>query len=198
MAEAAMGGGDVKGDTFLTDMLMTGNKPGGKGMATKKGKATFASASKPKLRSGSAANRSYPAAQDGGGLNEDQSEFSDYEDEYRDVVFDVEHSRALVAVADNYLEGREEPLLALPAPGDDSDSFSMDETKSLGGASRFSGASGMSKLSDRNFVNINKSAQSKIRPFLRQQRPTDRLAPDQRARLEEMIKEIEDNIDEIT
>ena len=36
-----------------------------------------------------------------------------------------------------------------------------------------------------------------MRPFLRQQRPTDRLAPDQRARLEEMIKEIDDNIDEL-
>ena len=34
-----------------------------------------------------------------------------------------------------------------------------------------------------------------MRPFLMRQMPTDRLAPDQRARLEEMIKEIDDNID---
>ena len=60
-----------------------------------------------------------------------------------------------------------------------------------------SGVSGVSKLSNRNFVSINKQAQSKIRPFIRQQRPTDRLAPDQRARLEEMVKEIEDNIDDL-
>jgi len=32
---------------------------------------------------------------------------------------------------------------------------------------------------------------------LRQQRPTDRLAPDQRARLEEMVQEIEDNMDDL-
>lgn len=92
MAEAAaMGGGDIKGETFLTDMLLTGGvgKPGAKGIATKKGKATFASASKPKLRSGSAAGRTY-SAQDGG-ADDDQSEIiSDLEDEYRDVVFDVE------------------------------------------------------------------------------------------------------------
>ena len=34
-----------------------------------------------------------------------------------------------------------------------------------------------------------------MRPFLRNQRPTDRLAPDQRARLDEMVQEIEDNIE---
>ena len=95
---------------------------------------------------------------------------SDYEDEYRDVVYDVEGSRALVQVADDFLDGKEdEPLLALPAPGDDLDlsSIAGDDTKSMGGASRFSGASGMSKLSNRNFVSINKSAQAKIRPFIR-------------------------------
>ena len=64
----------------------------------------------------------------------------------------------------------------------------------MGGASR---ASGVSKLSDRNFLQINKSAQGKMKPFLRMQKPTDRLAPDQRARLEEMVKEIDDNIDDL-
>lgn len=99
---------------------------------------------------------------------------SDLEDEYRDVVFDVDQSRALVKVADDYLDGKdEEPLLALPAPGDDLDfsGISMggtDDTKSLGGVSRATGMSGVSKLSNRDFVSINKSAQSKMRPFLRQ------------------------------
>lgn len=131
----------------------------------------------------------------------DQSDLSDLESEYRDVVNDVNYSRALVKVAENFLDGKEdeEPMLALPAPGDDEldiDKFDNydDDTKSMGGVSRFSG---MSKLSDRNFVNINKSAQGKMRPFLRMQRATDRLAPDQRARLEEMVKEIDDNIDDL-
>ena len=45
---------------------------------------------------------------------------SDYEDELRDEVYDVNATRALVAVADDFLEGRDDaPLLALPAPGDD-------------------------------------------------------------------------------
>ena len=88
---------------------------------------------------------------------------SDYEDEYRDVVMDVENSRALVQVADDYLSGKdEEPFLALPAPGDDLDISGIgnydDDTKSMGGDSRASGKSGMSKLSDRNFVAINRSA----------------------------------------
>ena len=40
MAEAALVGGDQKGDTFLTDMLVQGSsKTGVKG--TKKGKAVF-------------------------------------------------------------------------------------------------------------------------------------------------------------
>jgi len=77
---------------------------------------------------------------------------------------DVENSRALVQVADDYLSGKdEEPFLALPAPGDDNLDISGignydDDTKSMGGASRASGISGMSKLSDRNFVAINRSA----------------------------------------
>ena len=112
---------------------------------------------------------------------------------------DVNYSRALVKVADDFLDGKDdEPLLALPAPGDDLDMSKFDnyddDTKSMGGASR---APGVSKLSDRNFLQINKSAQGKMKPFLRMQKPTDRLAPDQRARLEEMVKEIDDNIDDL-
>ena len=98
---------------------------------------------------------------------------SDLEDEYRDVVFDVEQSRALVQVADDYLDGKdEEPLLALPAPGDDLDFSGIsgigdDDTKSMGGASRTTNRSGISKLGSRDFVSINRSAQGKMRPFLR-------------------------------
>ena len=95
-----------------------------------------------------------------------ENDSDDYGDEYRDMVFDFDHSKALVRVADDYLEGREAPLLALPAPGDElnEDLLSAqgaDDTKSLGGAS------GMSKLSDRNFIQINKAAQAKVKPFLR-------------------------------
>ena len=50
MAEAAMmGGSGHGGDTFLTESLMVGAKKGAK----KAGKATFSTAAKPKLKSGS-------------------------------------------------------------------------------------------------------------------------------------------------
>ena len=182
-----MGGSAHGGDTFLTESLMGGSKKGAK----KAGKATFSTATKPKLRSGSQMGAAGGSQTPGGGranddfeFSEDQSEaISDIEDEYRDVVYDVDQSRALVKVADDYLDGNdEEPLLALPAPGDDESEISglsvLDDGKSIGGVSRMTGVSGMSKLSDRNFVQINRSAQGKMRPFLRQQRPTDRLAPD--------------------
>ena len=152
------GGGHGGGDTFLTESLMVGAKKGAK----KAGKATFSTAAKPKLKSG--------MGMAGGGraddfdFYEEQSEaVSDIEDEYRDVVFDVDQTRALVKVADDYLDGKdEEPLLALPAPGDDESDISglsvLDDSKSIGGVSRMTGVSGMSKLSDRNFVQINRSA----------------------------------------
>ena len=57
------------------------------------------------------------------------------EDEYRDVVVDIEHSRQLMKVADDFLEGKDDlPLLALPAPGDENKY--EDDTKSLGGFSQ--------------------------------------------------------------
>ena len=185
MAEAAIGGGDQKGDTFLTDMLLQGNsKTGVKG--TKKGKAVFQSGSKPNMVRSSAAGRKTPNKQsrDRTIVDEQTENISDLEDEYRDVVFDVEQSRnlrveqsrALVQMADDYLDGKDEAPLAITGPMHDLEGF--DDTKSFGGASRFSGVSGMTKMSERNYVDINKSAQGKMRPFLRQQRPTDRLAPD--------------------
>lgn len=161
-----MGGGSNLGETFLTDMLLTGNAKKGP-VGAKKGKATFSTATKPKLRAGTGVgSRVTPSKgfDDFYGKDnnaEDESVISDLEDEYRDVVYDVDNSRALVKVADDYLDGKdEEPLLALPAPGDDleiSGGFSIDDSKSIGGASRASSnVSGISKLSNRNFVSINK------------------------------------------
>lgn len=111
------------------------------------------------------------------------------------MVFDFEQSKALVKAADNYLDGlpeEEESLLALPAPDAFSDlnQSDIDETKSLGGASQ------MTKLSDRNFVDINKSAAGRTR-FMLGQRVTDRLSEDQRAKLDEIDKEIDDNLEAI-
>lgn len=88
---------------------------------------------------------------------------SDLEDEYRDVVFDVQQSRALVKVADDYLDGKDEEPFLMLTNGDEFDisgisSIGGDDTKSLGGASRASNISGISKLSNRDFVSINKSA----------------------------------------
>ena len=101
-------------------------------------------------------------------------------------------------VADDYLEGREDdiPLLALPAPGDDqaiAEGFDLDDKLSMGGVSQMTG---VSKLSDRNFISINKSAAGRTRMVIGQ-RVTDRLAPDQRERLEAMVAEIDENIDEL-
>lgn len=85
---------------------------------------------------------------------------SDLEDEYRDVVYDVNESRALVKVADDYLDGKDEEPLLMLGNGDEFDISSIggDDTKSLGGGSRMSNTSGISKLSNRDFVSINKHA----------------------------------------
>lgn len=98
MAEAAMLGGGAPGDTFLTDMLLTGNPKSKAGVTAKKqGKATFSTATKPNLRSGSSNGRQQTEVKDRGDdyLEESQAD-SDLEDEYRDVVYDVDQSRALV------------------------------------------------------------------------------------------------------
>ena len=63
-------------------------------------------------------------------------------------------------VADDFLDGKDdEPLLAIMGQGEELDIGKFDnyndDTKSMGGAS---GTSGVSKLSNRNFVDINKGA----------------------------------------
>mmetsp|Transcript_31214 Transcript_31214/g.38541 ORF Transcript_31214/g.38541 Transcript_31214/m.38541 type:complete len:103 (-) Transcript_31214:2339-2647(-) len=99
MAEAAMmGGGGAGGETFLTDMLMTGSQRRNTGVGAKKsGKATFQTAAKPNLRSGSRSRMTPSKEQHATGADVDQSEqLSDLESEYRDVVNDVAFSRAMV------------------------------------------------------------------------------------------------------
>jgi hypothetical protein len=82
-------------------------------------------------------------------------------------VVDIEHSRQLIKVADDFLEGRDDlPLLALPAPDD---GLEQDDTQSLGGASLLTGVSQTStrtKMSERNFIDINKSAAARTRMML--------------------------------
>lgn len=51
-------------------------------------------------------------------------------------------------------------------------------------------------MSERNFLEINKSAAGRTRMMLGQKK-TDRLAPDQRERLEQLVKDIDDNIEEL-
>ena len=73
MAEAAMmGGSGHGGDTFLTESIMGGPKKGAK----KAGKATFSTATKPKLRSNSqmgAGDNRTP----GGGRGDDNDYFEE-------------------------------------------------------------------------------------------------------------------------
>ena len=101
MAEAAMMGGAGVGDTFLTDMLLTGKdsraqqRKGSNAAGKRQGKATFQSAMKPSMRSGSQnAGRLTPSKQasgrHGATIDQESEALSDLEDEYRDVVFDVE------------------------------------------------------------------------------------------------------------
>ena len=51
-------------------------------------------------------------------------------------------------------------------------------------------------MSERNFIDINKSAAARTRMMLGQKK-TDRLAPDQRERLEELVKDIDESIDNL-
>ena len=84
-------------------------------------------------RTNQSAAKAYRKDSDTVGDSQSRINESDDEDEYRDVVVDIEHSRQLIRVADDFLEGRDDlPLLALPAPDD---GLEQDDTQSLGGAS---------------------------------------------------------------
>lgn len=86
---------ESNGDTFLTDML------------TKKRAGSQASTSKRKQ------------AAPGKKIEEEEEEADS--DELQDVVYDYEQTQAMMEAADDFLH---QPLLSLPAPGDDLDTQS--------------------------------------------------------------------------
>ena len=71
-----------------------------------------------------------------------------------------------------------------------------DDTKSLGGVTQQTGMTGKSTLSNKSKVSINKHNVGKYGKMLKQ-RNVDRLDPESRARLEAMVKEIDDNLEEL-
>lgn len=87
---------DKDGDTFLTDMLFSKGEQKGRNVQSQMG-GKNASASKAPAR-------------------DDYSNLDDLDDEYRDMVFDIGASKALVQMADDFLDDK--PMLALPAPED--------------------------------------------------------------------------------
>lgn len=96
----------------------------------------------------------------------------DIESELRDVVFDYEGSQALVLAADNFLS--------------EGDTFSKKSGRS--------GRSGVSTTSSKIFEN--KTNASKYDPF-RIKLLQDRLNEKEKARLGALLKEIDDNIDQL-
>lgn len=83
------------GDTFLTDMLNSKNRP-------RAGSSTSA-----------AKNKKQTAVKQPDYDDKDSNVDSD---EYQDVVYDVEQTQALMDMADDFLH---QPMLSLPAPGDE-------------------------------------------------------------------------------
>ena len=62
---------------------------------------------------------------------EEQSEFDqDLEEEYKDEVFDFDQSKALVQMADDFLDNK--PMLALMPPGSEEE----EDTFSVGGVTQ--------------------------------------------------------------
>ena len=179
-------------DTFLTDMLFKGE---GKGQQPRRqNKATFQSATKPQLpgKGNSRARQAKNAsAMRDKNLEEESQADSDLEDEYKDTVFDFDQSKALVQMAEDYLDNK--PMLALMA-GIEEDY--EDDTQSLGGATNQTGMTGKSTLSSKSKVSINRLNVGKYGKLLGQ-RQVDRLDPESRARLEAMVKEIDDNLEEL-
>ena len=165
-----------------------------KGQPKRQNKATFQSATKPQLSA--KGNSQTRQAKNKSALKdkniEHQSQVdSDLEDEYRDEVFDFDHSKAVVQMADDYLEDK--PMLAIMAGLEDENE---DDTKSLGGVTQQTGMTGKSTLSSKSKVSINKHNVGKYGKMLKQ-RNVDRLDPESRARLEAMVKDIDDNLDDL-
>ena len=151
------------GDTFLTDMLFKGEA---KQQQRRQNKATFQSATKPQLAGrGSSRTRqaSSKTAQKEERVEEQSNVDSDLEEEYKDTVFDFEQSKALVQMADDYLDNK--PLLALMAPGSE---YEEDDTQSLGGVTQQTGMTSKSKLSDKSKISINKRNVGKYGALMKQ------------------------------
>ena len=93
-------------------------------------------------------------------------------------------------MADDFLDNK--PMLALMPPGSEEE----EDTFSVGGVTQQTGMSSKSKLSDRSMVSINKKNVGKYGNLMKQ-RQVDRLDPESRARLEVMVKEIDENLEDL-
>lgn len=100
----------------------------------------------------------------------------DIEDELRDVVFDYENSQALVLMADDFLNDKKPTY--------------KDDLKSESGKSNFSQMSDNSKIR-KNIELAGKHDPTKIKLL------QDRLDPKSKARLENLLNDIDENMDEI-
>lgn len=100
----------------------------------------------------------------------------DIEDELRDIVFDYENSQAMVLAADNFLQNKP--------------TYQGEDTKSVGESSNMSKMSGMSRI-QQNKLEAGKHDPFKIKLL------QDRLDDKGKARLAQLLKEIDDNIDEL-
>ena len=147
-----------KGDTFLTDMLFK------KGTPSKPAKP-----GKPPASKG-------PRAQSELKKKPQQTQSEVDSDEYNDMVFDIDESRQLVQMADDFLSNK--PLAI---------------TEGLSTVSEEGNRS--TNSANRNFVSQNK--RQTAFNGLRTKFACDRLDSEQRARLDSMVKEIEDNLDEV-
>ena len=148
-----------KGDTFLTDMLFKGRP-----------------ASKPNLRKTPANKRQ----QDTESLTA-QSE--DDPEEYRDMVFDFDESKALVKVADDFLRG-ETPLAITQGEDERFENQSQSE------------AGKSTAKSKGKFIDANIRSAGSYNAYLRQKQ-VDRLDPVAKAKLERMLQDIDENLDDL-
>ena len=93
-------------------------------------------------------------------------------------------------MADDFLDNK--PMLALMPPGSEEE----DDTFSIGNVTQQTGMTSKSRLSDKSKVSINKRNVGKYGALLKQ-RQVDRLDPESRAKLEAMVKEIDENLEEL-
>lgn len=143
---------ETEDDTFLTGLMV------GKRQGSEAGKRKLTqSAAKPIV-------------------DQEQQSEQDLEDELRDVVFDYENSKALVAMANNFLEEDKRPSFD-PLQSEVQSNYSKTSTVT-------------SKIKE-NIENVGKYDPYKIKLM------QDRLNPNEKARLNEMLNEIDENLEEI-